>query len=58
MPSQIEARLARLEGNAGSSRVVVVFEDDGPLVPDPGATVIVVRFVKPGDHHDDQASTR
>lgn len=53
MPSQIESRLARLENNAGTGRVVVVFEDDAP--PEPGATVILVQFVSPGDRHNSTA---
>ena len=52
---RIEA-LERLE-NSGSGRVVVVFEDDGQPAPE-GATVILVRFIKPGDRHDDQDANR
>ena len=53
---RIEA-LERLEGNARSGRVVIVFEGDAHPAPE-GATVIVVRFVNAGDRYDDQDSTR
>lgn len=56
MPSQIEARIGKLENSlgAGSARVVVIFDDDDRVVPE-GATVIRVLFAAPEDRHDDQA---
>lgn len=55
MLNRIEARLERLENNVGSPRVVVVIGDDAPPAPDPGVTIVRVRFVSSRDRDDSTA---
>ena len=57
MPSQIEARIGKLEQHlgVGAAGVVILFNGDDCPSPE-GATVIKVRFIEPGVRDAQEAS--